>query len=163
MTALIHADPRCLEISVAWCEMLRVARLERTFLPDAGLDLVGEPYRTDVRRWIQEALTTKSVEFSTRGWWVVPAFQLALSACWAHRGHLTRQPMSVYREILAAPRGDADTIACIAGGLIGALGADPAVLPAAELAKLHGIWPHPMRAADLAALEQALATGRAGL
>lgn len=134
------------------------------FVPDAGLDLVIPELRTDVHRWIQEAITTRSHEFSDRGWWVVPTFQQSLSACWVHRGHLTSNPMSVYREILASPRGDSDTAACIAGSLVGAFGADPAVLPVEELAKLHGVWPAEMRAPELVALEaQLLATGRAGL
>lgn len=151
ITRLTYVDERCLDISVLWCEVLRVARLTGELQPTAGLDLLPESSRGPMAALIDEALTTPSTQFSTQGWWVVPAFQQALSAVAHHVGDL---PETVFAEIIDAVESDSDTICCIAGGLLGALGND--AVPASELALIHGEWPEPMRAQDLSRLEDEL-------
>lgn len=149
MTRLTYVDQRCLDISVLWCEMLRVARTSGELVPDAGLDLLPEASRASMRALIGEALTTPSEVFSTQGWWVVPVFQQALSAV-AHND----DAMGAFTELILATESDTDTVCCIAGGLLGALGRDD--VPDDQLALLNGRWPRPLGVADLRALEDDL-------
>lgn len=153
MTRLTYVDQRCLDISVLWCEMLRVARISGELVPQAGLDLLPASSRDDMASLIKQALTGPSEQFSTQGWWVVPAFGQALSAV-AHNMDGDDAVLATFTEILSAPESDCDTICCIAGGLLGALGRDE--IPDGQLAQLHGVWPSELGVEDLRQLESQL-------
>lgn len=157
VTLLTHTDPRCVDSSVLWVEMLRVAKERGIVDPYAGMDLIDPDAHDYWNGVISEALELPSVEFSTRGWWVVPAFQQALSAVLAHRRGFPDSAPEAFREIIGATNGDTDTIACIAGGLMGALGVKPKDYWPADVRKVYGSWPKKMTLAELAELEQNLA------
>jgi ADP-ribosyl-[dinitrogen reductase] hydrolase len=161
ISALTHYDPEAGEACVLWCHAIRHAVLTGDLDARAGLG----PLRNGSRRvWAQrleEAERARPREF-TRNGWVVEALQAAWSAIAttpapagaARAGHLRL-------ALEAAVRGgrDADTVAAIAGGLLGAAHGASAV-PAEWQAILHG-WPG-AAARDLAALAAAITGAAAG-
>src|SRR5258708_9072196 len=141
VSALTHHEPEAGEACVLWCHAIRHAVLTGDLDARAGL----EPLRNGSRRvWAQrleEAERAAPRDF-TRNGWVVEALQAAWCAIAA-----TPVPAGAAREerlrlaLEAAVRGgrDADTVAAIAGGLLGAACGASAV-PAGWQAILHG-WP----------------------
>ena len=154
--ALTHADPEAGEACVLWCLALRHAVLHGTF---DGLRLGLDRLPADRRQvWAQRldaAEQREPASFAHNGW-VVEALQGAWSAIRRtpvpDGGEDGLQPADHLRLALeAAVRGgrDTDTVAAIAGALLGARWGASAV-PAAWRRLLHG-WPG-LRARDLVRL-----------
>lgn len=156
-TRLTHWDPRCVDASIMWVDMLRCARETGALDPFSGLDLVE-----DRKYWeaaVLEALNSPSASFSTKGWWVVPSFQQALSAVNANLSKIGTFPELAFGEIIAAPASDSDTICAIAGSLLGALGVAVGGLYDKNVKQVFGLWPHRMTLSDLEVLEGEIANG----
>jgi ADP-ribosylglycohydrolase len=162
LSALTHFDPEAGEACVLWCLAIRHAVLEAALDVGVGLGRL-DPHRRPI--WIERisvAEASRPQDFAKNGW-VVEAFQAAWAAIATTRqeggpagstepradaGHLRR-------GLEAAVRGghDADTVAAIAGGLLGAAYGAAAV-PAEWRDVLHG-WPG-LRAGDLIRLAAAV-------
>jgi ADP-ribosyl-[dinitrogen reductase] hydrolase len=165
VSALTHADPASLEACLLWCLAIRRAVLDASFDLRSGLahlphDRVG--YWEDR---IDEAEAGRPSDFDRNGW-VVQALQAAWSAIVTTpvpaddpaRGSFPAQHLSL--ALAAAVRGgrDADTVAAIAGGLLGGRWGASAV-PSRWRRHIFG-WPG-YRARDLVRL--GLHTARRGL
>ncbi|HEX8508237.1 MAG TPA: ADP-ribosylglycohydrolase family protein [Propionibacteriaceae bacterium] len=156
LSALTHADPEAGEACALWCLAIRHAVLHGTF--DGVRNALDHlpPERAAV--WagrLTEAETHEPAHFDHNGW-VVQALQGAWSA-------ITRTPVAeddrsttfaadhLRRALEAAVRGgrDTDTVAAIAGSLLGARWGASAV-PLSWRRLLHG-WPG-LRARDLVRL-----------
>ena len=155
LSALTHADPEAAEACVLWCLAIRHAVLHGTVdgLRQA-LDLLPAERRDVWAARLDEAEGRDPSSFSHNGW-VVEALQGAWSAISrtpvpAADAHV--EPADHLRLALeAAVRGgrDTDTVAAIAGALLGARWGASAV-PSAWRRLLHG-WPG-LRARDLVRL-----------
>lgn len=156
LSALTHADPEAGEACALWCLAIRHAVLQGTF---DGVH--AELYRFPVDRaavWeerLRDAENHDPAHYEHNGW-VVQALQGAWSAI---SGTLTTEPAGpapssashLRLALEAAVRGgrDTDTVAAIAGALLGARWGASAV-PASWRRRLHG-WPG-LRARDLVRL-----------
>lgn len=138
LSTLTHHDDVAAEACVLWCLAIRHAVL--TGEPDllVGLDRLPAKRRDVWAARIAEAAGKRPVDFPHNGW-VVHAFQAAWSAIATTSapgpdGH-------VACALVAAARcgGDTDTVAAIAGSLVGAA-RGAAQVPAAWTELLHG-WP----------------------
>lgn len=138
---LTHADPLAGDSCVLWCEAVRVAVLERRIDIAAGLDLL--PARHDQwSSWVEEAIRPDDHggipgrRFSPNGY-TVTAFQAAAAAV----THGEAYPNPFEEGLHAAVRigDDTDTVAAIAGALLGACHGARAV-PKDWVSKVHG-WP----------------------
>jgi ADP-ribosyl-[dinitrogen reductase] hydrolase len=149
---LTHADPEAGDACVLWCAAVRHAVLAAEFDLRAGLDLLPGPRRDLWAGRIDAAEGSRPRDFPHNGW-VVQALQAAWSAI-VTTPVPSVEPASHFRLALEdAVRGgnDTDTVAAIAGGLLGARWGAGAVPPAwREL--VHG-WPG-SRLADLERLAQ---------
>lgn len=139
---LTHADPVAGDSCVLWCEAVRVAVLEGRFDLVGGLDLLPAERRAAWTDWIERATSAAPSSFGRNGGSVK-----ALQAAWAAitstiddeaRGlggdHL--------RDALVAAvhaGDDTDTVAAIAGALLGARWGASSV-PEEYRAAVHG-WP----------------------
>lgn len=153
ITRLTHHDPLAADSSVLWTEAIRVAVTEGRLDLEGGLDLVTPEHRDRWRAWIDAATGTDPATFVHNGFTVT-----ALQAAWAaitssDRGDAS--PMHLQRGLQAAVRAghDTDTVAAIAGALLGARYGASAV-PTQWRRMVHG-WPG-YRAHDL--VEIALST-----
>ena len=152
LSAITHADPEAGEACALWCLAIRHAVLEGTFdgLRLAVADLPADraavwSYRLD----LAEELPPSAF---TRNGWVVEALQGAWSAIAHAQVPDGGEPGDHLRLALeAAVRGghDTDTVAAIAGSLLGARWGASAV-PSAWRRILHG-WPG-LRGRDLVRL-----------
>ena len=162
VSALTHFDPEAGEACVLWCLAIRHAVLTGELDARGGLETC-RPGRRDV--WaerLDEAETSQPGDFTHNGW-VVEALQAAWCAIAARHsvpgedpaGGVSR-PTTCGMSLEAAVRGgrDTDTVAAIAGGLLGAAYGASAV-PAAWRSAIHG-WPG-YSAADLIRLASAIA------
>lgn len=140
-TRLTHGDPLCQEAALLWVTLLRHASKYRKLDFEVALSALEDDKRERWREIIQEAITTPSREFSTRGWWVVPTMQQALSAVYHNLDALKSTPDIVFREIIEAPETDSDTVCAVAGGLIGALGVWYEKMNPENVELIHGNWP----------------------
>lgn len=165
VSELTHHDPLAGDACVLWCAGIRRAVLDGTF--DGvreGLDLLPAQRRDQWSGWLAEAESKPAEQFRPNGF-VVPALQAAWSAI-THTDVPDHDPgqgsfpcQHLERALAAAVRvgDDTDTIAAIAGALLGARWGSSAVpLPWQRL--VHG-WPN-RRAADLISL--ALLTAQGG-
>lgn len=153
---LTHADPLAVESCVLWCEAIRVAVVDARLDVSAGLDLLDPARRGQWRTWIDEALAAvdgpvPGARFTPNGF-TVTALQAAVAA-------IAGTPVAGPVEALhAAVRigNDTDTVAAIAGTLLGARwGAS--TFPAHWAAAVHG-WPG-RQAQDLADLTRRIVDG----
>ncbi|WP_234538360.1 ADP-ribosylglycohydrolase family protein [Streptomyces shenzhenensis] len=128
VSALTHPDPDCADACVLWCSGIRTAVLEGTFDGvHAGLDLLPADRRALWVERLDEAEAHPPHHFSPNGW-VVSALQAAWSA-------ITRTPvpelapaeqsfpaqhLSLALEAAVRAGNDTDTVAAIAGALLGA-------------------------------------------
>jgi ADP-ribosylglycohydrolase len=160
LSALTHFDREAGEACVLWCLAIRHAVLTGALDVRVGLDRL-EPGRREA--WsdrIDAAEASRPADFTQNGW-VVEALQAAWSAIavtpvpredptagTSHADHLRL-------ALEAAVRGgrDTDTVAAIAGGLLGAVHGASAV-PTQWREILQG-WPG-IRASDLVALATAI-------
>ena len=165
ISALTHYDPEAGEACVLWCHAIRHAVLTGRLDARAGLQQLPGPGRVRWAERLNEAEHARTSDF-TRNGWVAEALQAAWCAiaatpvpqddpaCGSFRaGHLRL----ALEEAVRGGR-DADTVAAIAGGLLGAAYGASAV-PARWRLELHG-WPG-LKSRDLVALAAATATGTA--
>jgi ADP-ribosyl-[dinitrogen reductase] hydrolase len=162
-SALTHHDPEAGEACALWCLAIRRAVLEGTLDLRAGLQQLPAGRAGLWGARLDEAEAGQPADFDHNGW-VVQALQGAWSAITiaptAHdASSSTEGPAHFRRALEAAVRGgyDTDTVAAIAGALVGGLYGASAV-PAHWRRKLHG-WPG-LRARDLVRL--AVMTARGG-
>lgn len=153
---LTHFDPEAGEACLLWCLAIRHAVLTSELDVRIGLRHL-DPARA--RGWVERFIYAEHhspADFTHNGW-VVEALQGAWAAIAATPVPGNRPTERTYRAdhlrlaLEAAVRGgrDADTVAAIAGGLLGAAHGASAV-PAAWRRILHG-WPG-LRSRDLVAL-----------
>lgn len=165
VSELTHSDPLAGEACVLWCAGIdRAVRLGTFDGVRDGLALLPAGSRDRWGAWLSEAEASPPDRFAPNGF-VVPALQAAWSA-------VTRTPvppddpgrasfgcLHLQHALQAAVRAgdDTDTVAAIAGALLGARWGASAV-PARWRRVLHG-WPG-LRAPDLVRLGVATASGR---
>lgn len=133
VSGLTHFDDLAGDACVLWCSGVRRAVLDGTYagIRD-GLALLPADRRDRWAAWLDEAETAPPSRFAPNGF-VVPALQAAWSA-------ITRTSSLPDGLVAAVSAGDdTDTVAAIAGGLLGARHGASAVPPAWR-AKVHG-WP----------------------
>jgi ADP-ribosylglycohydrolase len=161
---LTHPDPLAGDACVLWCAAIRHAVLHATCDGlHEGMDLIPEERRDRWASWISEAETADPGRFSPNGF-VVPALQAAWSAI-TQTLVPTDEPgagrfacQHLQDALAAAVRigDDTDTVAAIAGALLGAQWGASAV-PVPWLRIVHG-WPG-LRAPDLIRLAVLTASG----
>lgn len=159
---LTHGDPLAGDSCVLWSEAVRVAATEGRLHLEGGLDLIPPARRDQWATAIHLASTSRPQTFAHNGFTVT-----ALQAAWAaivttlSEG---RDAAHLQRALHAAVRigHDTDTVAAIAGQLLGARYGASAV-PAKWRRVVHG-WPG-LRARDLVrlALDTACGGGPAAL
>jgi ADP-ribosylglycohydrolase len=143
IASLTHADPLAGDSCVLWSEAVRVAVLEGRVDVDAGLDLLPGTRREQWRHWLEEARAAATGElpggrFNPNGF-TVTALQAAYAAI---LGTPEGGPATLQNALHAAVRigNDTDTVAAIAGGLMGARWGASAV-PRAWRDAVHGWAP----------------------
>ncbi|MGO4192993.1 ADP-ribosylglycohydrolase family protein [Arthrobacter sp. YAF17] len=156
LSALTHADPDAQEACGLWCVAIREAVLTGRLDVRAGLPLL---FAERAALWlgrIEVAERSRPRDFARNGW-VVEAFQGAWSAI-HFAGLYASGPAHLRAALEEAVRGgrDTDTVAAIAGGLLGAAYGYTAV-PFEWRRHLHG-WPG-LRARDLMMLGMELGRG----
>jgi ADP-ribosyl-[dinitrogen reductase] hydrolase len=138
LSALTHFDPDAGEACVLWCLAIRHAVLTGALDIGVGMGRL-DPHRQQI--WLERiraAEAAQPADFAHNGW-VVEAFQGAWCAI-VTTGRPGRS-QHLRRGLEAAVRGgrDTDTVAAIAGGLLGAAYGSGAV-PSEWRAAVHG-WP----------------------
>lgn len=156
MSALTHADPDAQEACGLWCVAIRSAVLTGRLDLRAGLPLLPSERVAVWLARVETAERSRSRDFTNNGW-VVEAFQGAWSAI-HYAGLSASGPAHLRAALEEAVWGgrDTDTVAAIAGGLLGAAYGYTAV-PFEWRQRLHG-WPD-MRARDLMVLGLELGRG----
>jgi len=162
MAELTHADPLAGDSAVLWSEAVRVAVMEKRLDVRSGLDLIPAERRDEWDTWITEAETRDPGTFTPNGF-TVAALQAAWSAI-THTPVPAEDPAAgsyacqhLQQTLHAAVRigHDTDTVAAIAGGLLGAYWGWSAI-PLTWARRVHG-WPQ-LRARDLVRLAILTAT-----
>ncbi|MFG2454731.1 ADP-ribosylglycohydrolase family protein [Streptomyces sp. NPDC048512] len=165
VSALTHPDPECADACVLWCSGIRTAVLDGTFDGvRAGLDLLPVERRGTWAERLDEAEAHPPRRFNNNGW-VVHALQAAWSAITRTavpelrpaEGSFPAQHLKLALEAAVRAGTDTDTVAAIAGALLGARWGSSAV-PLEWQRAVTG-WPG-MKGADLVRL--ALLTARGG-
>jgi ADP-ribosylglycohydrolase len=156
LSDLTHADPDAQEACGLWCVAIRYAVITGQLDVRAGLSLLPADRASVWLGRIETAERSRPRDF-TRNGWVVEAFQGAWSAI-HHAGLSVAGPAHLRAALEEAVRGgrDTDTVAAIAGGLLGAACGYTAV-PFEWRQRLHG-WPG-MHARDLMVLGMELGGG----
>lgn len=146
IAGLTHADRLAGDSCVLWSEAIRLAVVTGRLDVEAGLDLLPEERRTSWGIWLADACTGPARRFAPNGFTVA-----ALQAAWAaivHTPQRQDEPRAGlfacghFQEALhAAVRigDDTDTVAAIAGALLGAYWGASAV-PWRWRRAVHG-WP----------------------
>ncbi|MFJ1732262.1 ADP-ribosylglycohydrolase family protein [Streptomyces sp. NPDC088254] len=128
VSALTHPDPDCADACVLWCSGIRTAVLDGTFDGvRAGLDLIPAERRGVWARRLDEAEAHPPHHFTNNGW-VVHALQAAWSAITRTavpelspaQGEFPAQHLRLALEAAVRAGTDTDTVAAIAGALLGA-------------------------------------------
>ncbi len=117
--SLTHAHQLCVESSVLWSEAVRVAVLLGRLDVRGGLDLLPEVSVHRWEGWIDEAESSDPDAFSPNGW-TVSAFQAAWSSIHATRHIDGTAHLEAALQTAVAIGDDTDTVAAIAGALLGA-------------------------------------------
>jgi ADP-ribosyl-[dinitrogen reductase] hydrolase len=156
VSALTHADPDAQEACGLWCVAIRQAVLTGSWMSGRVLPLPAGRAAVWLER-IETAERSRPRDFARNGW-VVEAFQGAWSAIHFTSGLSRPVRPTSGRRLEEAVRGgrDTDTVAAIAGGLLGAAYGYTAV-PFEWRQHLHG-WPG-LRARDLMMLGMELGRG----
>jgi len=148
LSRLTHFEDSAAEACVLWCLAIRHAVLTGELDPHVGLQRLPADRRSLWSDRVVEATARRPTDFPNNGW-VVHALQaawsaIAMTSAGGPDGH-------VARALDAAARcgGDTDTVAAIAGSLVGAAGG-AAQIPTEWATRLHG-WPG-LDAAGLTAL-----------
>jgi len=153
---LTHPDPDAGDAVVLWCSAIRHAVLDAKLDIRVGLDHLPADRRAVWLQRIEDAEQARPADFPNNGW-VVEALQAAWSAITLTAASAERFAAEHLRHGLeAAVRcgNDTDTVAAIAGGLLGAAYGASAV-PLQWRRVLHG-WPG-YTARDLVRLANAVA------
>ncbi|NMO00339.1 ADP-ribosylglycohydrolase family protein [Gordonia sp. TBRC 11910] len=152
---LTHADPLAVDSCVLWSEAIRIAILDGRIDVRAGLDLVAQERRADWAARLDAASTSDPNAFNPNGF-TVTALQAAAAAI-SQTPVPADDPSRHFHDTLhVAIRigNDTDTVAAIAGGLLGARWGASAI-PAHWRDMVHG-WPvtagQPATAETLASL-----------
>lgn len=137
---LTHADPLAGDSCVLWCEAIRVAVLDGYIEVGSGLDLLPESRRGNWSIWLDEAQTQPAGRFTPNGF-TVTALQAAAAAITSTPVGSPYECLHLQDALHAAIRigEDTDTVAAIAGGLLGARWGASAV-PWRWRRAVHG-WP----------------------
>lgn len=154
-SALTHAGIDSQDACVLWTNAIRVAVLDGvTDGLRSGIALLDAERRERWSALLDEAEAGEPWDFRANGW-VVHALQAAWSAVYCQREHAGAPVEDLLRGVDHAVRCglDTDTVAAIAGGLLGALHGQDAISVETS-ASLHG-WPG-LRAPDLVALTEDL-------
>ncbi|MBD1543929.1 ADP-ribosylglycohydrolase family protein [Arthrobacter sp. IA7] len=156
VSALTHTDPDAQEACGLWCVAIRQAVLTGELDVRAGLVFLPAGRAVLWLERIEAAERSRPRDFARNGW-VVEAFQGAWSAIHFTSGSAAG-PAHLRAALEEAVWGgrDTDTVAAIAGGLLGAAYGYSAV-PFEWRRHLHG-WPG-LRARDLMMLGMELAAG----
>lgn len=162
VSALTHHDPMAGEGAALWCLMIRHAVLTGSF-PTVGdvVPLLGSDTTRDWAAVLAAAEGNPTSTFQQNGW-VVGALQAAWSAI-VHTSVPEVMPCRHLQDSLAAAIGighDTDTVAAIAGALLGARWGASAV-PLEWASMLHG-WgaPNGQTLVELATLTHGRSPGR---
>ncbi len=152
ISGLTHADPLAGDACVLWCHAIRLAVLEGTMPDLAGLVAALPVERRDQwAGWVADADRRRPSDFTPNGYVVT-----ALQAAWSAIRHPVGDGSPLVGSLMAAVHAgdDTDTVAAIAGSLLGAAHGASA-LPAEWLEVVHG-WPG-LRADDLRDLARRVA------
>lgn len=138
LSKLTHFDDSAAEACVLWCLAIRHAVLTGELDVRVGLGRLPADRRELWSARIAEAAAGRPVDFPNNGW-VVHAFQaswsaIATTSAGGHDGHVARA-----LDEAARCGWDTDTVAAIAGSLVGAA-SGAAQVPAEWTELLHG-WP----------------------
>lgn len=162
VAALTHADPLGVESCILWAEAVRLGVTTGRLDVTAGLDLLPPESQEEWKRWIDVATGVDPRTFSPNGSTVC-----ALQAAWAAitwtpipelrptDGSFPAQHFALALENAVRAGGDTDTVAAIAGGLLGAIWGQSAI-PHAWARRIHGYGGH--RARGLTTLAHLTAT-----
>ena len=164
LSTLTHYDPEAGEACVLWCHLIRHAVRTGSLDAAAGLRHLSDDSRRVWADRLDDAERARPGDF-TRNGWVVEALQAAWSAITTTPVPADNHAAGTFRAdhlrlaLESAVRGgrDADTVAAIAGGVLGAVYGASAV-PEEWRLPLHG-WPG-LKARDLVTLATTIATGR---
>jgi ADP-ribosyl-[dinitrogen reductase] hydrolase len=156
LAELTHHDWMAGDSAVLWSEAVRVAVVDGRLDLLGGLDLIPAERQEQWRTWVRDATGAKPKLFNPNGYTVT-----ALQAAWAAITSTDEgdgSPVHLQRGLQAAVKAgdDTDTVAAVAGALLGARYGASAV-PARWRRQLHG-WPG-LRARDLVSLAVLTATG----
>lgn len=157
VSTLTHYDDLAGDACVLWCHAIRTAVLDGTWFGlDYGLDHLPPERRDQWRRWIDQATALPPSTFTPNGF-AVAALQAAWSAISNTPIPAEDPPQHLAQALENAVRAgdDTDTVAAIAGALLGAYWGASAIPPHWHQI-VHG-WPN-MRAADLTDLAVRTAT-----
>lgn len=156
VASLTHADPLGLDSCVLWSEAVRLAVTTGRLDLASGLDLLPDARRDQWAAWIDEATDVDPRTFARNGFTV-----WALQAAWAaitwtptialdvEAGRFPAQHFAEALKNAVRTGDDTDTVAAIAGGLLGAAWGQSAV-PLDWARRVHGYGDH--RADGLVAL-----------
>lgn len=151
--SLTHAEPHCVDSAVLWSLAVRRAVLDGVLDLRSGLEHLPPARRPEWQAYVDAAEARPPRVFTPNGHAVT-----ALQAAWAAI-HSTREAdgpehVPAALQVAVSIGNDTDTVAAIAGGLLGArYGA--AALPRAWVDQVHG-WPG-LRAPELESLALAVA------
>ena len=150
VSALTHPHEDAVIACQLWCVAIdRAVRTGRLDGPRAGLDLLDPVARARWTAWIDEAESAPLAALRDNGW-VVRALQAAWRSVVDTVGDGGAAHVERGLRAAVAIGGDTDTVAAIAGALLGALHGASAV-PFAWRRRLAG-WPAEVTHADLAPL-----------
>ncbi len=172
VSALTHADPDCRDACVLWCVAIdhqahhAPASDQPWSFAEAvrvGLDHLDADRRSRWASRIDEAASATPLDFPHNGW-VVHAFQAALAAACSTpvpEGPDAGRHLRLALEQAVRAGGDTDTVAAIAGALLGSRwGATAVPTEWQRILHGHGHRPEPrLVAADLDALSRLAANG----
>lgn len=147
VSGLTHFDPEAGDACVLWCIAIRHAILTGEIDARRGLERIPADRRALWSSRLDEAEASQPSDFAAKNGWVVAALQAAWSAIVNTPVPVDDPAAAVFRAdhlrlaLETAVRGgnDTDTVAAIAGGLLGAAYGASAV-PARWRLMLHG-WP----------------------
>ncbi len=155
---LTHGDPLSAEACILWCSGIRTAVLDGTFNGvRTGLALLPESRRAQWSTWLDEAENRPPHAFANKNGFVVVALQAAwaaitqtpVPAAEPANGSFPGQHLQQALENAVRIGRDTDTVAAIAGALLGARWGGSAV-PLHWQRLIHG-WPN-QDASDLVSL-----------
>ena len=155
---LTHGDPLSAEACILWCSGIRTAVLSGTFDGvRSGLELLPSDRRAQWATWLDEAETRPARSFANKNGFVVVALQAAWAAITQTpvpasdpaSGTFPGQHLQLALENAVRIGRDTDTVAAIAGALLGARWGSSSV-PSQWQRIVHG-WPE-QSATDLVTL-----------